>query len=75
MYFLICLPDNRTGALTENMKNRTPNKLELKQVLLEALVIMSVNWDKIAKMTMRKGKNTVAFKTFSGNPVISQDLP
>lgn len=75
MYFLICLPDSLTGALTENMKNRTPNKLELKQVLLEALVIMSVNWDKIAKMTMRKGNHTVAFKTFSGNPVISQDLP
>ncbi|XP_060726910.1 uncharacterized protein LOC132846279 [Tachysurus vachellii] len=75
----VCLPDTLSGALNQKVKTRTANKLERKQALLEVLGVMSVDWDKISDVHMRKGEHPMAFserlletfKTFSGNPDIT----
>jgi len=77
----MCLPDTLSGALNQKVKNRTANKSERKQALLDVLGVMSVNWDRISEMQMRKGEHPAAFserlletfKTFSGNPEITQN--
>ncbi len=43
------LPDTLSGVLTQKVKDRTANKSERKQTLLEVLGVMSVNWIKYMK--------------------------
>ncbi len=77
----MCLPDTLSGALTQKVKDRTANKSERKQALLEVLGVMSVNWDKIYEIQMRKGEHPATFserlletfKTFSGDSGITQN--
>ncbi len=77
----MCLPDTLSGALTRKVKDRTANKSERKQALLEVLGVMSVNWDKIYEIQMRKGEHPATFserlletfKTFSGDSGITQN--
>lgn len=77
----MCLPDTLSGALTQKVKDRNANKSERKKALLEVLGVMSVNWDRISEMRMRKGEHPAAFserllemfKTFSGNPDITKN--
>ncbi len=76
----MCLPDTLSGALTQKVKDRTANKSERKQALLEVLGVMSVNWDKIYEIQMRKGEHPATFserlletfKTLSGDSGITQ---
>ncbi len=58
----MCLPDTLSGALTQKVKDRTANKSERKQALLEVLGVMSVNWDKIYEIQMRKGEHQLHFQ-------------
>lgn len=77
----MCLPDTLSGALTQKVKDKTANKSERKQALLEVLGMMSIDWDKISEMHMRKGEHPAAFserlletfKNFSGNPDITKN--
>lgn len=77
----MCLPDSLSGALTQKVKDRTANKSERKQALLEILGVNSVNWDKINQIQMRKGEHPATFSerlletftTFSGDPDITQN--
>lgn len=77
----MCLPETLSGALTQKVKDKTANKSERKQALLEVLGVMSVNWDKISETHMKKGEHPRVFserllemfKTFSGNPDITHD--
>lgn len=77
----MCLPDALSEALTQRVQDKTANKSERKQALLEVLGVVSVNRDKISEVQRRKGEHPAlfaerllkAFRTFSGNPNMTQN--
>ena len=77
----MCLPSTLSRALSDKVKTRMANAQERKKTFLEVLGIVSVNPEKLAEVTMKKGEHPVAFadrlmdafKTYSGFPDITTE--
>ena len=63
----MCLPSTLSRALADKVKKRMENNQDSKKALLKVLGIVSVNPEKLAEVTMRKGEHPAAFAAFTGS--------